>query len=113
MEKAAGRRDPAAFSLSGPVQSPARAILRRATRAAAAAPNNRIIGGAGTSVPPLVLETLPELEALVDELVLLEVDALVETLPLDDVLVEVPPPKLDDEEVVETLPVEVDEVVET
>jgi hypothetical protein len=57
-----------------------------------------------------VLVELPlEVELLVDALVLLEVDELVETSPLEDALVEVlvPPPKLDEEEVVETLPLDV------
>ncbi|MEJ7926460.1 hypothetical protein WG908_06790 [Sphingobium sp. AN641] len=61
--------------------------LRRATSAAAAAPNSRTIGGAGTSVPPLE-ELPPELE-LLDELDE-ELDVLLE--PLDDPVL----PKLDD-----------------
>ena len=91
----------------------------RATRVAAAAPNSRIIGGAGTGVPPVELEvdTLPELDAdeaelvldaeLVLALVLDEVDVLVapklleEIVPLD-VEVELPPVE------VELPPVEVE-----
>ncbi|HVQ07388.1 MAG TPA: hypothetical protein VMS43_03030 [Allosphingosinicella sp.] len=46
---------------------------RRATRVAAAAPNSRIIGGAGTGVPPDELDEEPPLEEL--EL-LLELDEL-------------------------------------
>ena len=36
-------------------------MRRRANRPAAAAPNSKTIGGAGTSVPPVLLE-LPPLE---------------------------------------------------
>ena len=46
----------------------------RATRVAAAAPNSRIIGGAGTWVPPVELDDPPldeELELELDELELL------------------------------------------
>ena len=46
----------------------------RATRVAAAAPNSRIIGGAGTLVPPVELDEPPldeELELELDELELL------------------------------------------
>ena len=81
-------------------QAVRRASRRRPTSTAAAAPNNSIIGGAGTSVPLEVLpvEVLPELvdvdvEVDVEELVLDEVEelVLVETLPdvlvLDEVLV--------------------------
>lgn len=73
----------------------------RATRAAAAAPNKRIIGGAGTSVPPVEL-TEPPLE--VEELVLLELEELL----LLDVLVLLPP-KLLELDVEETLPLEVED----
>jgi hypothetical protein len=77
------------FCLSGsPAQ--ARASLRRATSAAAAAPNRTIIGGAGTGVPPLDPPLEPPLElevlALLAELVL--------ALVLLDVLV-LPPKLLD------------------
>jgi hypothetical protein len=80
-------------------QSAERASLRRATRAAAAAPNRISIGGAGTGVPPVEVD--PPLE--VDELVL----ELVLELLLLDVLVLLPP-KLLDEEVDETLPLDVE-----
>ncbi|WP_206185914.1 hypothetical protein [Sphingosinicella sp. BN140058] len=90
---------------------------RRATRAAAAAPNNRTIGGAGTSVPPVDVDVLPldvEVELDVDDdvedEVELDVDELVEVDP-DVVLVVLIPPKLLDDEVVDTLPL--DEVVDT
>jgi hypothetical protein len=66
---------------------------RRATSATAAAPKSRTIGGAGTSVPPvLVLDPPVELlvEELVDDELLVEDD--VDELPLLPVL-----PKLDDE----------------
>ena len=64
----------------------------RATRIAAAAPNSRIIGGAGTCVPPVELDEPPldeELELVLelDELLLLDEDEL-EPLVLPD------PPKL-------------------
>lgn len=109
---------------------------RRASRATAPAPKSRTIGGAGTSVPPVLVEVPPELddELLVDEevedeleveeeveeLLLDEVDELlvtlpleVDTLPLDvDTLpedVETPPVEVDTPPVeVETPPVEVD-----
>ncbi|HEX8402753.1 MAG TPA: hypothetical protein VF628_13745 [Allosphingosinicella sp.] len=55
--------------------------MRRATSAAAAAPNRRIIGGAGTGVPGGVFPLDPPLEEedvllLVLELVLLDVEVL-------------------------------------
>lgn len=64
----------------------------RATRVAAAAPNRRIIGGAGTWVPPVEPEEPPlddelELELVLDELLLLDEDEL-EPLVLPE------PPKL-------------------
>src|SRR3954465_7276374 len=80
----------------------------RATRVAAAAPNSRIIGGAGTWVPPVELDEPPlddELELLLelDELLLLEEEEL-EPLVLPE------PPKLLDPpvapELVEVLLVE-------
>jgi hypothetical protein len=66
----------------------------RATRLAAAAPNSRIIGGAGTGTPPVEVdvETLPELDADVAELVLDAELALV----LDEVEVLVAPKLLDE-----------------
>ncbi len=98
---------------------------------AAAAPNNRIIGGAGTLVPPVELdeeppldepELLPELdELLLDEdelepLVLLLPDVLPEEPKLDDPpvapeLVEVDAPELVDEVLVDA-PELVEEVEE-
>ena len=62
--------------------------FRRATRAAAAAPNRRIIGGAGTGVPGGVLPLDPPLEEedvllLVLELVLLDVEVLLPPKLLD------------------------------
>lgn len=83
----------------------------RATRVAAAAPNSRIIGGAGTWVPPVELDEPPLDEAEV----LLELDALV----LDDeeleplVLPEPEEPKLDDPPVApELVDVEAPELVD-
>ena len=85
----------------------------RATRVAAAAPNSRIIGGAGTWVPPVELDEPPldeELELLLelDELLLLDEDEL-EPLVLPE------PPKLLDPpvapELVEVLLVEAPELV--
>jgi hypothetical protein len=102
---------------------PGRPSLRRATRAAAAAPNRRTIGGAGTSVPllPLLVELPPEVELLV----LLDVDELpddeelpeVEPLVLLDALAPKlldPPvaPELVDEDEVEPVAPELVEVVE-
>jgi hypothetical protein len=51
----------------------------RATRVAAAAPNSRIIGGAGTCVPPVEPDEPPldeelELELVLEELLLLDED---------------------------------------
>ena len=79
----------------------------RATRVAAPAPNSRIIGGAGTWVPPVEDEEPPlddELELLLDELdeLLLDEEEL-EPLVLPD------EPKLDEPPVAPEL-VEVDEV---
>lgn len=54
-------------SLRNPVQAARLPSLLRATRVAAAAPNSRIIGGAGTCVPPLDVEECPPLEELEDE----------------------------------------------
>ena len=62
----------------------------RATRTAAAAPNSRIIGGAGTLVPPVELDEPPDEDAL--ELVL--DDALVLDEELLDPLVLPDEPKL-------------------
>jgi hypothetical protein len=84
----------------------------RATRVAAAAPNSRIIGGAGTWVPPVELDEPPlddELELVLelDELLLLDEEEL-EPLVLPD------PPKLLDPvapELVEVLLVEAPELV--
>jgi hypothetical protein len=85
----------------------------RATRVAAAAPNSRIIGGAGTWVPPVELDEPPlddELELLLelDELLLLDEEEL-EPLVLPE------PPKLLDPpvapELVEVLLVEAPELV--
>jgi hypothetical protein len=85
----------------------------RATRVAAAAPKSRIIGGAGTCVPPVELDEPPlddELELVLelDELLLLDEEEL-EPLVLPD------PPKLLDPpvapELVEVLLVEAPELV--
>ena len=74
---------------------------RRATSATAAAPNSRTMGGAGTSVPPVLVELPPELlEELEDEL-LDDVDELV--LPKLDELEE-PPDEL--EELLPLLPLD-------
>lgn len=50
--------------------------LLRATRVAAAAPNSRTIGGAGTCVPPVEVDDPPldELDDDEDELLALELD---------------------------------------
>ena len=76
----------------------------RATSAAAAAPNRRIIGGAGTSWPPLDPPLEPPLED--DELELLELELALELL---EVLVLLPPKLLDPplDVLVELPPVEV------
>ena len=93
---------------------------RRATRVAAAAPNSRIIGGAGTWVPPVELDEPPdELELL-----LVELDALLLDEELDEPLVLPDEPKLleppvapelvevDAPELVEDVLVEAPELVE-
>ncbi|HEX8654938.1 MAG TPA: hypothetical protein VF693_06935 [Allosphingosinicella sp.] len=73
----------------------------RANRAAAPAPNSRIIGGAGTGVPPVEPE-VPPLELALDALLALDAEeALVAELPL---LAEVPPKLLE--------PLEADEAEE-
>ena len=84
----------------------------RATRVAAAAPNRRIIGGAGTWVPPVELDEPPlddELELELDELLLLLDEEELEPLVLPE------PPKLLDPpvapELVEVLLVEAPELV--
>ena len=85
----------------------------RATRVAAAAPNSRIIGGAGTWVPPVELDEPPlddeELEVELEELELLLDEEELEPLVLPD------PPKLLDPpvapELVEVLLVEAPELV--
>ncbi len=73
----------------------------------AAAPNSRIIGGAGTCTP---LDVEVEVEVDTPLEVALEFELLVEAeealLVLLDVLV--PPPKLDEEEVVDTVPLDVE-----
>ena len=97
-ERRACQASPLAFAL--------RARRLRATRAAAAAPNSRIIGGAGTSVPPEEVEL--DVEELVDEDVLDEVDDEPEVELEVEVDVLVDPPKLDDEVLVELPPVEVE-----
>ena len=74
------------------VQAFARLDLRRATRATAAAPNSRTIGGAGTLTP--LLELVEEL----DDEALDVLEALDELL---DVLV--PPPKLDEDVLVDAV----------
>ena len=63
-----------------------RASRRRATRVAAAAPNSRIIGGAGTGVPPVELDEEPPLDEALLELAEDEAELL---LALDPVLLEV------------------------
>lgn len=82
----------------------------RATRVAAAAPNSRIIGGAGTWVPPVEPEE-PPLDDEELELLLLELDELLdedELEPLelpDEPKLEEPPlaPELVEVELVEPL----------
>lgn len=85
----------------------------RATRVAAAAPNSRIIGGAGTGVPPLELLDEPpdeELELLLDELLLEEEELEPLLLPVEPKLLEpVLAPELVEVEEVEA-PEEVEEV---
>ena len=66
----------------------------RATRVAAAAPNRRIIGGAGTWVPPVEPDEPPlddELELVLDEVLLLDEDEVEDEL---EPLVLPDPPKL-------------------
>jgi hypothetical protein len=77
----------------------------RATRVAAAAPNSRIIGGAGTWVPPVELDEPP----LDDEELELELDELELLLDELEPLVLPEPPKLLDPPVAPEL-VEVDEL---
>ena len=78
----------------------------RATRVAAAAPNSRIIGGAGTWVPPVELDDPP----LDEELELLELDELLLDEEELDPLVLPEEPKLLDPPVAPEL-VEVDDVL--
>jgi hypothetical protein len=100
----------------------ARPDLRRATRAAAPAPNNRIIGGAGTWCPPedeveppLELDELEEREEelLDDEPVLLvlvlppKLDELLVAPPLDE---ELPLDELEELDEEEELPEELPEL---
>lgn len=64
---------------------------RRATRAAAAAPNSRTIGGAGTGVPPVDEDELPpEDELEEEELELDELELLLDVLPEEPKLLEPP-----------------------
>ena len=79
----------------------------RATRVAAAAPNRRIIGGAGTRVPPVELLLEPPDE---DELELELLELLLDEEELDEPLVLPDEPKLDEPPVAPEL-VEVDEVL--
>jgi hypothetical protein len=111
-------------------------MRRRATRAAAAAPKSRIIGGAGTGVPPVELVpvellpvdvlfpvevSLPVEVLLPDEELLVELEELVlDEVELELVELVLIPPKLLEEvldevetlplEEVETLPLDEDEV---
>lgn len=96
IEKAAPKGSGAAFSAVTELedQAVARFVLRRATRATAAAPNSRTIGGAGTLTPLLEL-----VDELVDEE--LALDVLDELEELVEVLV--PPPKLDEEVLVDAV----------
>jgi hypothetical protein len=87
------RTGPVFFRPCGYVAAASRLPRRlRATRVAAAAPNSRIIGGAGTWVPPVELDDPPledeELEVELDELELLLDEDELEPLVLPD------PPKL-------------------
>ena len=85
-------------------------MRRRENTAAAPAPNSRIIGGAGTSVPPLE-EVLPDVPPEVELLVLVELEPLVELLllvELDVLEVMLPEVELELEVLVETLPDELD-----
>jgi len=66
----------------------------RATRAAAAAPNSRSIGGAGTGVPPVELDEPPLDEPLLLALELVEL--LLDDEELDEPLVLPEDPKLDE-----------------
>ncbi|EQB06298.1 hypothetical protein FHS51_000970 [Sphingobium wenxiniae] len=75
---------------------------RRATSATAPAPNSRIIGGAGTSVPPVLPELPPELLEEEDELL----DEELEELELPLLLV----PKLDEELLLDELEEELEEL---
>ena len=73
-----------------PAQAFALPSRLRATSTAAAAPNSRIIGGAGTGVPPdeLLLPPLDEDELDEDEELLLDEDELEELLPDEPKLLE-------------------------
>ena len=79
-----------------------RLSLRRATSAAAAAPNRTIIGGAGTGVPPLEPEEPPLDELELDELELdEELELVLEVLVLPPKLLEPPDEPLLPEEPLE------------
>jgi hypothetical protein len=89
-------------------QASARPSLRRATRAAAAAPNSSTIGGAGTLCPP-VDELVPPLDDELELVLLLVLDELLLD-PEVELLVLVEPPKLLEPPVAPEL-VEVDDVL--
>lgn len=57
--------------------------LLRATRVAAAAPNNSTMGGAGTGVPPDELDECPPLDELDDEEEDEELELLLELLDVE------------------------------
>ena len=83
----------------------------RATRVAAAAPNRRIIGGAGTWVPPVELDE-PPLDD--EELELEELELLLDEEELEPLVLPDPPKLLDPPvapELVEVLLVEAPELV--
>jgi len=84
----------------------------RATRVAAAAPNSRIIGGAGTGVPPDELDE--PLEPPLDELeLLLEVEELeLDEEELEPLVLPEPPKLLDPPLAPELVEVEAPELVE-
>ncbi|MEA3014036.1 MAG: hypothetical protein QOD42_2581 [Sphingomonadales bacterium] len=82
----------------------------RATRVAAAAPNSRIIGGAGTGVPPDELDEEPPLEEL--ELLLELDELLLDEEELEPLVLPEPPKLLDPPLAPELVEVDAPELVE-
>ena len=82
----------------------------RATRVAAAAPNRRIIGGAGTGVPPVELDEEPPEEELEEEELLL--DELLDEEELEPLVLPDEPKLLDPPVAPELVEVDAPELVE-